>query len=175
MISCLQLDIGHFTFSRINEFNRFELLQAIRISDISPLAGLTGLTDLLLPQNTISDVSPLARLINLEWLDLRGNSISDFSPLVGLVEKTIISRYNNPGTPRGGPKMEGPWLWVMVPGENLDGNTDFLAEASSGAVTERQIATNGATEGTGSRRQRMGMPTKFHPRVGIISTLYWIP
>ena len=119
-----------------------------KVSDISPLAGLTGLTDLLLPQNTISDVSPLAGLINLEWLDLRGNSISDFSPLVGLVEKTIISRYNNPGTPRGGPKMEGPWLWVMVLGENLDGNTDLLAEASSGAVTERQIATNGATEGT---------------------------
>ena len=41
----------------------------------------------------------------------------------------------------GGPKIEGPWLWVLVPDVSLDENTDLLAKASGGAVTEQQIAT----------------------------------
>ena len=117
------------------------------ISDISPLAGLTGLTGLSLRGNNISNVSPLVSLTNLAKLDLRENSISDFSPLAGLAEKTLIYQLNNPSTPSGGPAIAGPWLWVMVPGEQLDDNTDLLAEASNGAVTEQQIATNGAADG----------------------------
>ena len=48
---------------------------------------------------------------------------------------------------QGGPKIEGPWLWVLVPDEHLDKSTDLLAKASDGRVTERDIATNGATLG----------------------------
>ena len=47
------------------------------------------------------------------------------------------------------PKIEGPWLWVVLPGtvgEVLD-STDLLSETSGGTVTETEVATHGATEG----------------------------
>ena len=118
-----------------------------RVSDISPLAGLRNLTHLLLQVNAISDVSPLAGLTNLEYLALEDNSISDISPLDELSENTHISWSGNPGFPTGGPKIRGPWLWVLVPGTRLDDSTDFLARASGGTVTEQQIATKGADQG----------------------------
>ena len=117
------------------------------ISDVSPLSGLTNLTRLSLNENRISDVSPLAGLTNLKWLGLHHNSISDFSPLEGLSEATTISRAFNPGVPTGGPNIEGPWLWVTVPGERLDSNTDLLAEASADTITEQEVATNGVVQG----------------------------
>ena len=117
------------------------------ISDVSPLSDLTNLTRLSLEDNNISDISPLAALTNLKWLGLHHNSISDFSPLGGLSGITTISRAFNPGVPTGGPKIEGPWLWVTVPGERLDSNTDLLAEASAGTITEQQVATNGVIQG----------------------------
>ena len=117
------------------------------ISNVSPLSGLTNLTRLSLEENSISDVSPLAVLTNLKWLALHHNSISDFSPLASLSETTTISRAFNPGVPTGGPKIEGPWLWVTVPGEGLDSDTDLLAEASEGTITEQQVATNGVIQG----------------------------
>ena len=118
-----------------------------RISDVSPLSGLTSLTRLSLKENKISDVSPLAALKQLKWLGLHHNSISDFSPLAGLPETTTISRAFNPGVPIGGPKIEGPWLWVTVPGEHLDSNTDLLADASAGTITEQQVAIHGVIQG----------------------------
>ena len=117
------------------------------ISNLSFLEKLTGLERLNLERNNISDVSPLAELTNLKWLDLRENRISDFSPLARLAETTSISRVLNPGAPVGGPKIEGPWLWVTVPGERLADSTDLLAEASSSIVTEDRLATFGASEG----------------------------
>ena len=117
------------------------------ISNLSFLEKLTGLERLNLERNNISDVSLLAELTNLKWLDLRENRISDFSPLARLAETTSISRVLNPGAPVGGPKIEGPWLWVTVRGERLADSTDLLAEASSGIVTEDRLATFGASEG----------------------------
>ncbi|MCY3553230.1 MAG: leucine-rich repeat domain-containing protein [Candidatus Poribacteria bacterium] len=118
------------------------------ISDVSPLSGLTRLKELHLYKNVISDVSPLAGLINLERLDLWSNAISDFSPLSGLSEKTDIGTADNPGVfLKGAPKITGPWLWMLLPGERLDSKTDLLAKASKGSVTELEIATSGATEG----------------------------
>ena len=121
-----------------------------KVSDISPLAGLTGLTRLDLEDNNISDISPLAGLTNLKWLKVARNKISDFSPLDGLRANNMkLVWHGNPGFPKGGPKIEGPWLWVVLPGtvgETLK-NTDFLSEASGGAVTEVEIATRGATAG----------------------------
>ena len=49
--------------------------------------------------------------------------------------------------PEAGPKIEGPWLWVIVPGTLLHKNTDLIANATGGAATEIKIATFGATEG----------------------------
>ena len=118
------------------------------VSDISPLAGLTNLTRLDLARNDIiSDISPLARLTNLTWLDLSRNAISNFSPLDGLRENIKLFWHANPGFPKGGPKIEGPWLWVVLPDTDLEGDTDLLSEASGGAVTEVEVATQGAIMG----------------------------
>ena len=127
-------------------------LNTNRILDVSPLAGLTDLEHLHLANNRISDVAPpLAGLTGLEKLVLRNNRISDFSPLAGLAERFYIQTSGNPGTFRqGGPKITGSWLWVVLPGVRFDdfsNNRDLLAGASSGDVTERQIATDGAVEG----------------------------
>ena len=118
------------------------------ISDISSLAGLTGLTHLNLGHNEVSDISPLAGLTNLIWLNVAVNQISDFSPLDRLRGNlTTFLWHRNPGFPKGGPKIEGPWLWVVLPDTDLDSDIDLLSEASGGTVTEVEIATHGATEG----------------------------
>jgi len=141
------------------------------ISDISPLAGLTGVTRLSLKHNEVPDVSPLARLTNLTWLELEDNNLSDISPLAGLTQlkwlsiaENMISDlspldrlrenikliwHGNPAFPTEAPKIEGPWLWVVLP-DTVDGhlnNTDLLSEVSGGEVTEVEVATHGATEG----------------------------
>ena len=51
-----------------------------------------------------------------------------------------------------GPKITGPWLWMIAPTEAGQGgansnNVDSLAIASGGNVTEADIAANGAREG----------------------------
>ena len=117
------------------------------ISDISPLAGLTGLTALTLGDNDISDVSPLAGLIDLERVTLHNNKILDISPLDGFDENTQILWPGNPGFPKGGPKIEGPWLWVVLSDTRLERDTDLLSEVSGGTVTEVEIATHGVIEG----------------------------
>ena len=122
-------------------------LRSNGISDISPLATLTGLNRLNLSENEISDISPLAGLTNLKWLAVNQNKISDLSPLDGLRENIKLVWHENPVFPKGGPKIEGPWLWVLLPDKKLDSSTDLLSEASGGKVTEVEIATRGATEG----------------------------
>ena len=122
-------------------------LPECEISDISPLAGLIELERLSLHHNNISDLSPLARLTNLKWLEVSRNNISDLSPLEGLRENIKLIWYDNPAFPKGGPKIEGPWLWVALPGTRLSSDTDLLAKASDGAVTETEIATHGAIVG----------------------------
>ena len=122
-------------------------LPECEISDISPLAGLIGLERLSLHHNNISDLSPLARLTNLKWLEVSRNNISDLSPLEGLRENITLIWYDNPAFPKGGPKIEGPWLWVALPSTRLSSRADLLAKASGGAVTETEIATHGAIVG----------------------------
>ena len=124
-----------------------------QISDISPLENLTGLTRLSLRDNQVVNVSPLASLNRLTWIELEDNEILDFSPLDGFPESVFINRNNNPGFTRAAPKIEGPWLWVIVPTDGVSGSkaaasrTDFLRQASGGSVTELKIATQGAMEG----------------------------
>ena len=123
------------------------------ISDISPLARLTGLTRLSLQDNDISDLSPLAVLTNLKWLNIAENEISNLSPLDELRENIKLVWYDNPAYPKGGAKIEGPWLWTIVPTAGMSAHTaaasgiDFLAQASGGEVTELNVATGGAREG----------------------------
>ena len=123
------------------------------ISDISPLARLTGLTRLSLQDNDISDLSPLAGLTNLKWLNIAENEISSLSPLDGLRENIKLVYFGNPAFPTAGPKIEGPWLWTIVPTAGMSAHTaaasgiDFLAQASGGEVTELNVAAGGAREG----------------------------
>ena len=119
------------------------------ISDISPLRGLTGLTRVNLEKNNIVDISPLAALTNLTWLNVARNQISNLSPLDGLRENIKLVWHDNPAFPTKAPKIEGPWLWVLLPdtvGDHLT-DTDLLSEVSESAVTEVEIATHGATAG----------------------------
>ena len=118
------------------------------ISDVSSLVSLKNLIELNLARNKISDVTPLANLHNLEVLQLQENNIPDLSPLDGLRENTEIHWFSNPGFPEAGPKIEGPWLWVLVPGDDFSDGVDLLSQASDGAVTESVVATSGATEGS---------------------------
>ena len=141
-----------------------------KISDISPLAALAGLNRLNLEGNSISDASSLAGLTHLKWLNLGANKISDISSLTRLKDLTWLAVYENnisdfssldnirenlntffwyanPGFPKGGPWIEGPWLWVTFPKARLHSNVDILSEASGGTITEITVATHGATEG----------------------------
>ena len=119
------------------------------ISDISSLASLTNLTRLDLRDNQITNVSPLVGLVNLGRLWLRGNPIADLSPLATLFEQNPdvnIDIY----PPMD--KITGPWLWMIAPTEPGRGgasstDVDSLAAASSWAVTEADVATNGANIG----------------------------
>ena len=98
--------------------------------------------------NKISDISALAALTDLTWLDVSVNEISDLSPLDGLRPNLdFLSVSDNPYFPPGGPKIAGPWLWVLLPDTILDSSTDLLSEASGGTVTEVTVATHGATAG----------------------------
>ena len=174
-----QLEIVNFCGGDISDLTPLAGLTGLKelylageeVSDISPLAGLTGLTRLGLENNNISDVSPLAGLTNLKWLHVANNKISNVTPLVGLTnlkwlhvgnnEISNISPINglrenikliwhgNPVFPTHAPKIEGPWLWVVLPDTVDDhlNNTDLLSEASGGTVTEVGVATHGATEG----------------------------
>ena len=117
------------------------------LSDLTPLAGLKNLKELYLRSNNISDISPLAGLTDLKWLAVNQNKISDLSPLDGLRENVKLIWHENPAFPKGGPKIEGPWLWIVLPNTKLDSGTDLLSEASGGIVTEAEIATKGATVG----------------------------
>ena len=62
-------------------------------------------------------------------------------------------RLDEPDPLGAGPKIEGPWVWMIAPTGGNSGSRaassgkDWLAAASGGSVTERHIATNGATPG----------------------------
>ena len=145
-------------------------LQDNAVSDVSPLAGLKELTWIELRDNQISDVAPLGTLENLTWLDLGENEIKDVSALTALrnltwmrlggnvlTDASILERFSaktcilysgfvSVPMPPAGPKIEGPWLWAVVPGE-CGGNTDPLSKASGGDATEVKVSTYGAKEG----------------------------
>ena len=153
-------------------------LQGNTLSDISPLASLTNLTNLHLWENSISDISPLASLIQLRYLSLGGNNISDISAVVNLTnlthlhvpgnnisdietlellmaQGTVVYFSGNPAFETPGTKIENGWVGLIVPATDVNSGyaamrsgRDFLSEASGGAVTEANVAVNGARAGT---------------------------
>lgn len=131
------------------------------ITDIAPLASLTGLTRLSLNDNEISDISALAALHNLTFINLENNDIENFLPLNAAINRgAVIIGINNIEAP----KIRGPWLWVIAPTGELLGSvaaksgTDFLAQATDGAITEEMVATQGAKPGAsvGKKEWKIG-------------------
>ncbi len=135
--------------SGLTELRHLDLFHT-EISDLSALAGLVNLETLILDANRIVDVSPLASLHNLKTLYLHVNNIEDFSALDDIRKKIeVFTWHRNPGYPQGGPKIEGPWLWLMLQSHWTTGTEqiDHLSKASNGKVPEQQIATLGAAAG----------------------------
>ena len=130
-------------------------LHGNQIGNIKPLANLAKLEGLWLSHNKIRDVSPLTGLVKLETLHLQGNPINDFSPLESLtnLREVVLAEEVETRFLTAGPKIEGPWLWMIASTGRKGGEVvaasgkDWLAVVSGGSVTEQQIATNGATAG----------------------------
>ena len=131
-------------------------LYSNNISNISPLASLIKLTYLNLGDNNISEIFPLLSLTNLTHLHLHSNNISDIDTLELLMAQgTVVYFSDNPAFETPGPKIEDGWVWLIVPATNVRSGSDaarsgrdFISEASGGAVTEADVALNGAQAGT---------------------------
>ena len=162
--------------NKINDITPFANLTQLKvlflphnhIRDVSPLAGLANLETLHLQDNSIRDIRPLTGLTKLTDLRLEINPITDKSPLRTLKNRnpnlklpdieipplSAVELVDEPNPLGAGPKIEGPWMWMIAPIEGNSGSRaassgkDWLAAASGGSVTERHIATNGATPGT---------------------------
>ncbi|MXZ01280.1 T9SS type A sorting domain-containing protein, partial [Candidatus Poribacteria bacterium] len=133
---------------KLTELNASDL----QITDLTGIEHAINLKNLQLTDNQIHDVSPLSALTNLSVINLTNNAISDISALAGLRDQTLLYLSGNPVFGSPGPKIEGPWLWMIAPtgrgGEQAAvSGVDFLAQASGGSVTEQDIATKGATPG----------------------------
>ena len=69
--------------------------------------------------------------------------------------------------PHAGPKIEGPWVWMIVPTGKFGpaaatSGIDYLAEVSGGAATEKQIAIKGAMAGDAAG-DKVWTPGKIAP------------
>ena len=134
------------------------------ISDVAPLANLKKLHWLDLGFNNISDVAPLLAFgpeteSSRMGLTLVGNPLSDASintHIPALLAKGMHVRYSRIASAQdivdSPEKITGPWLWMIAPTNNNQGgapsiDVDSLAAVSRGAVTEAEVATNGANEG----------------------------
>ena len=149
----------------LTKLRQLKLFKNYIISDLSPLVGLTQLEHLDLSDNDIVDLSPLAGLTQLEHLDLSDNKVIDLRPLAGLTQLEELSLLKNPppipktllrdllaqnpklvidiSVPKLGIQIKGPWLWMIAPTHD----TDSLAAASNGQVTEQTLSTHGANKG----------------------------
>lgn len=116
------------------------------LTTAKPVAA--GSPELIACQSLVGESSPLTFVTNeltvrpvesvsLQVLDKKGNVAWIPVP---------IERGLTPG-----PKIRGPWLWVIFPTGNRGGadaaksDIDYLKQASKGKITEKQIATKGAT------------------------------
>ena len=97
----------------------------------------------------------MANLANLTGLYLQDNHISDVGMLERLIAQgTVVYFRGNPAFETPGPKIEDGWVWLIVPATDVRNGSDaarsgrdFLSEASGGAVTEADVARNGAQAG----------------------------
>ena len=72
-----------------------------------------------------------------------------------MAQGTVVYFVGNPAFETPGRKIEDGWVWLVVPATEVYSGSnaahsgrDFLSEASGGAVTEADVAVNGARAGT---------------------------
>ena len=98
----------------------------------------------------------MVNLTNLTHLHVHNNNISDIETLEQIMAQgTVVYFSGNPAFETPGPKIEDGWVWLIVPATDVRNGSDaarsgrdFLSEASGGAVTEADVALNGARAGT---------------------------
>ena len=134
------------------------------ISDVAPLVNLKKLHVLKLNINNISDVAPLLAFgpeteSSRMQLNLLSNPLSDASintHIPALLAKGMNVRYSRIASAQDivdpPEKITGPWLWMIAPTDRNQGgapsiDVDSLVAVSRGAVTESDVAVNGANEG----------------------------
>ena len=137
------------------------------ISDVEPLSNLKNLTYLNLSGNNISDVVTIAGVRTRNSIESHGVKSSQKSA------ERCLYQHAHPGTSRRKgcmcgtaviaiasaqdivdppEKITGPWLWMIAPTHRNQGgapsiDVDSLAAVSRGAITEVEVAANGANEG----------------------------
>ncbi len=163
------LDLGSNNISDVTPLTGLKNLTLLdlkfnNISNVAPLANLKKLHVLDLWGNNISDVAPLLAFgpeteSSRMQLILRSNPLSDASintHIPALLAKGMNVGYSHIAAAQDivdpPEKITGPWLWMIVPTDHNQGgatsiDVDSLAAVSKGAVTETEIAVNGATEG----------------------------
>lgn len=109
--------------------------------NVSGIDGVTAYTTL------ISDTEATAEL-HYNYTDFASDSILNIILYSGAFEEHyrgpfLIERLLVREDLRG--HIEGPWLWMIAPGGNID--VDDLSAASNGRITEKQIAQSGVSEG----------------------------
>ena len=127
------------------------LHQAQLDTDTTAVPGAVGQAEVLACQSLKGNQTSTFELVTTE---LTVRSASE----VGLRIMDAFGNYMGESFPIdefsiAGPKIEGPWLWTMV-STGLHGGAaaaasgiDYLSEVTNAAVTEIEIATNGATAG----------------------------
>ena len=108
------------------------------------VSGIEGVTAYTIP---ISPTEATVKLI-YNYTDLETNSTLNIIVYAGAFEEQysgafLENRLQVRADLRG--HIEGPWLWMIAPGGNID--IDNLSAASDGRITERQIAQSGVSEG----------------------------
>ena len=111
---------------------------AVGDAELIACQSLTGKHSMITFVTDELTVRPV-EVVSLRVLDKKGNVASQTFP---------IQQGSTPG-----PKIGGPWLWVIVPTGERGGaaaaqsGIDYLKRASKGKVAEKQIATEGAIAG----------------------------
>ncbi len=132
-VEAIGQDIIKFKFSAHSESGLYHS-KIIRIRDDEyvvlghdELNGNDDIAEINVPRDQVVNADKLSFRI----IDVNGNYIF----------KDIIYQTDRPG-----PKIEGPWSWILVPGTQLS-SVDLLSEASGGSVTEVAVATEGTRPG----------------------------
>ena len=161
-----------------NEVTTFEILpsQAVLPNDVRLRFEVTDPDGLHQAQLLTPEFEGAGDLIACQRLNGTSSTVEFVVPQMifrqsGEVTLRVIDRQGNFLSerfyPQAGPKIEGPWVWMIVP-TGTDGSAaatsgiDYLAEASKGAVTEEQVATKGATAGN-AVGNRVWTPGKIAP------------